>query len=162
LPLALAFAADEPARTPRKPSPIAPSLPALTKEEEAKVDEVIDRFMQADVGRLKGAEARKAVEAFEKLGPEAVPPPLRALDRAARIKHSGRVLTISKKLTRLLTASDDPALLEFARDEIGADGSLRRSPHAAVLADLRVRCMLRKNALARRPAPPPRGPSAMT
>jgi HEAT repeat protein len=161
LPLTLALAAAEPA-TPRKPSAIAPSLPALTKEEEAKLDDLIDRFMLADTGRLRGAEARKATEAFEKLGPEAIPALIRGINKAARIKHSCPTLMISRKLNKLLMASEDPVLLEFARDEIGADGSLRRSPHAGTLQDLRVRCMLRRNALARRPAPPPRGPSAMT
>jgi hypothetical protein len=160
LTLTLALGADETARTPRKRSVIAPSLPELTKEEEAKLDEIIDRFILADTGRLRGAEAKKAAEAFDKLGHEAIPALIRGLNKAAKINHSCPVLMITKKLSKLLMASDDQELLEFARDEIGAGAS--GSKHARVLQDLRVRCMLRKNALARRPPPPPRAPSAMT
>ena len=44
-------------------------------------------------------------------------------------------------------SSDDQVLLEFARDEIGAD--VGRTRYADSLKDLRFKIMLRKNALAR-------------
>lgn len=144
--------ADEPAKTARKPSILAPSLNQLTREEEKQLDDVIDRFILADTCRLSAAEAKKAAEAFDKLGHDAIPALIRGLNKAAALKHSCPVLMISKKLARLVLASDDPQLLEFARDEIGA--GVGRSPHAGTLQDLRVRILLRKNALARR-APNP-------
>jgi hypothetical protein len=155
------LAADPPAAdTPRKPSVYAPSLPQLTKEEEAKYDQIIDRFIQADVGLLRGAEARDAVRDFKNLKSDAIPCLIRGLNRAARIEHSCPVVVIAEKLQRLLLASDDPELLQFARDEIGA--GVGRTRHQNVLQDLRFRCMLRKNALARRGPPGPKAPRVMS
>ncbi len=47
----------------------------------------------------------------------------------------------------MLLTSNDPELLEFARDNIGA--GVGRSVHSGSLNDLRFQCLLRKNALAR-------------
>ena len=132
---------------PRKASAIAPSLPALTLEEENKLDELIDRFIQADTGKLKGDAGKKAIRDFEGLGREAIPALIRGLNKAAGIEHSCPTLMISRKLTKMLLTSNDPELLEFARDNIGA--GVGRSMHSGNLNDLRVQCMLRKNALAR-------------
>ncbi len=73
---------------PRKASAIAPSLPALTIEEENKLDELIDRFIQADTGKLKGDAGKKAIRDFEGLGREAIPALIRGLNKAAGIEHS--------------------------------------------------------------------------
>src|SRR5947209_6201704 len=153
--LATLFAADPSPDLdrPPKPNPYAPSLPYLTREEEDRLDQVIDRFIQYDTGRLRGAEGRDALHEFEQLKPEAIPALIRGLNRAARIEHSCPAVVIAGKLRRLLMASDDARLLEFARDEIGAD--VGRTRHAAVLNDLRVRCMFRRNTLARLPTPAP-------
>jgi hypothetical protein len=133
---------------------------AAEGDEEAKRDAVIDRFILADTGRLPGPEAKKAVEAFQKLGVESVPALLRGLNKSARLDHSCPVLMIAKKLSTILLASDDEKLVEMARDEIGAGVS--RSPHAAALTDLRVRLAIHQNALSRRPPIPPKGPGVMT
>src|SRR6516165_8158602 len=101
---------------PRKPSGIAPSLKALTDEEEQKLDEIIDRFIEQDTGKLKGEEGKKAKKEFEKLGRDAIPALIRGLNRAAAIQHSCPVLVIAKKLNKLLASSDDLELLEFARE----------------------------------------------
>ena len=50
-----------------KSSPYAPSLPYLTKEEEGKLDKIIDRFMLYDIGRLQGEAARKALKDFKEV-----------------------------------------------------------------------------------------------
>ena len=162
LTLALAvLAADPPAKdTPRKPSVYAPSLPQLTKEEEEKYDRIIDRFIQADVGLLRGAEARDAVRDFEGLKSDAIPNLIRGLNRAARIEHSCPVVVIGKKLQRMLLASDDQELLQFARDEIGA--GVGRTRHQGVIQDLRFKCTLRKNVLARRGPPGPKAPRLLS
>jgi hypothetical protein len=139
---------------------VVTASPAAGDDEEKQRDAVIDRFILADTGRLAGAEAKKAVEAFKKLGVESVPALLRGLNKSAKIDHSCPVLMIAKKLSTILLASDDEKLVEMARDEIGA--GLSRSPHAAALADLRVRLAMHQNALSRRPPIPPKGPGAMT
>src|SRR4051812_29179717 len=99
--LVLALAAADPETTPRKPSALAPSLPALGRDEEDKLDAVIDRFIQADTGRLRPADTRKAMQDFDKLGHESIPALIRGLNRSAKINHSCPAVTIAKKLDRL-------------------------------------------------------------
>jgi hypothetical protein len=154
-------AADEPAKEPRKPNPFAPSLPLLTREEEQELDRIIDRFMQYDIGRLTGEEGMKALKEFEKLGPEATFALIRGLNRAAEIEHTCPALVISKKLMKLLMASNDEQLLDFAVDNIGA-GVSSRSRHLSALQNLRFQVQMRKNAVARSspPKPPPGTPGA--
>src|SRR5262249_1286983 len=141
--------ADDPVRTKeeRKPSAIAPSLPALTDEEEDKLDEIIDGFIRVDTGKLKGAEAKKALAAFNRLGMEAVPALIRGVNRAAAIEDSCPALVIAKKLYNLLGKSNDPELLQFARENIAA--GVKRSRHLGTLQDLRLFCTQRKNLLER-------------
>src|SRR5207237_492717 len=118
-----ALAADPAPSTkdaPRLPSSVAPSLPRVSKEEEEKFDEIIDRFILAVTGRLRGAAAKKAFKDLDSLRPAAIPALIRGLNRAAKIQHSCPVTVIAKKLHRMLMASDDAKLLEYARDEIGA------------------------------------------
>ena len=67
-----------------KVSPVAPSLPALTKEEETRIETVVDRLILADTGRLRGDDARKAIKDFDKLGPESIPALIRGLTRSAQ------------------------------------------------------------------------------
>jgi hypothetical protein len=153
----LAAGADPSPAKPREPNPFAPSLPLLTDEEEAHLDDVINRFIQYDSGQIAGEDAKKARQEFEKLGPEAIPALIRGLNEAARIEHSCPAVTIAKKLGRMLLASEDAELLQFARENIGA--GITRSRHLAVLRDLRTACMLRQNQVARLasagPKPPP-------
>jgi hypothetical protein len=135
----------------RKPHPLAPSLNQLSDEEEAKTDEIINRFIKADTGQLKGEEAKQAQRDFEALGPDAIPALIRGLNRASHLDHSCPTLMIAKKLARMLQGSDDQKLLDFARDEIGTP----RNKHAGIMAELRTMCQQRKNALARANPPTP-------
>ncbi len=153
LALVVPAAGDDPIdkTIPRRPSPLAPSLPELTREEEEKLDQIIDRFMLYDTGRLQGEEGRVALRDFQKLGPEAIPALIRGVNRAAAIEHSCPVVVIAQKLQKLLLASDDMELLQFARDEIGA--GVGRTRHATVLQELRFKVMQRKNLVSRRPPP---------
>jgi hypothetical protein len=145
LTLAMVLSAD--GDRPRKPNPFAPSLPLLTDEEEDKLDAIIDRFIDADIGKLRGEDYKKALQEFEKLGPEAIPALIRGLNKAAMIEGSCPAVVIARKLTKMLGTSEDRELLEYARENIGA--GVGRTRHAVVLQDLRVSCMLRKGVLAR-------------
>jgi hypothetical protein len=156
LSLALAALLSGDPDAPRKPNPLAPSLPLLTDEEEDRLDAVIDRFIDADIGRLTGTEAKKAVRDFEKLSSEAIPALIRGLNRAAKIQGSCPAVVIAQKLERMLAATEDRELLEFARENIGA--GVGRTRHAPLLQRLRVLCMLRNGELARR-GPSGAGPS---
>jgi hypothetical protein len=131
--------------TPRKPHPLAPSLPETTKAEEDKFDEIIDRFIDADTGKLKGPEAKKAMEEFQKLPPESAFALVRGLNKAAAIDHSCPALVIAKKLAVQMRSSTDKQLLQYARENVGA--GLTQSRHAAVIKDLRLGCALRISAI---------------
>jgi hypothetical protein len=159
--LTLALCAADTKEKP-KHSPYAPSLPYLTKEEEDKLDEIVDRYILFDIGRLQGKEGAKALKDFKALGPEAIPSLVRGLNRAAKIEHSCPVVVIAQKLGRLLSASEDPELMEYVKDNIGSGVGPTR--HAGVLQDLRLAVSMRKNALARRATSSPalKTPRAMT
>jgi hypothetical protein len=152
------FAADPPPATdldkPR--TPIAPSLPAITPRQEAVIETTINNFIQADIGALKGNDAKSAQLSFEGLGPEAIPQLIQALNRTATAQQSCPVMVITKKLSGFLLASKDPELLEFAHDNIGA--GVPRNQHTRAIEDLRFQVGLRKNAVGRKPA----GPAGMT
>ncbi len=147
--LALALAAVMPADpdTPRKPNPLAPSLPLLTDEEEEKLDGVINRFIDADIGKLRGADYDTAIKEFDKLGPEAIPALIRGLNRAALIEGSCPAVKIATKLSKMFSRTEDRELLTFARENIGA--GVGRTQHSKVLAELRMVCTLRNTELAR-------------
>jgi hypothetical protein len=132
----------------RKQSAIAPSLHELTDEEEEALDQIVNRFIDADIGKLRGDEVKKAKKEFEKLDLDAVPALIRGLNRAAKIEGSCPAVLIAEKLTKLLAGSEDPELLEFAHENIGLE--VGNSRHAGVLQKLRVACTLRKGELARR------------
>lgn len=143
---------------PRKPNPLAPSLPLLTDEEEAKLDAVIDRFIQFDIGKLQGDDGKKALKEFQALGADAVFALIRGLNKAAQIEATCPAATIGKKVVAILRASSDPDLLDFARENIGA--GITRSPHMGILKDVRLAASLRrkdlgKNATLKTPPPPP-------
>src|SRR5262245_9925225 len=122
--------------TPRKRHPFAPSLFETTKEEEAKFDKIIDRFILADTGKLKGPEHKQAMEDFEKLPPESIFALIRGMNKAAAIDHSCPALVIGKRLHKQLRVSNDVDLLTFARENIGA--GVGRSRHADAIKDLRL------------------------
>jgi hypothetical protein len=149
LALAALTAAQAPEdKTPRKPSPLAPSIPELTREEEEKLDQIIDRFMLADIGTLTGVQARAARSQFVKLGPEAIPALIRGVNRAAAMEDSCPVVLIAEKLQKLLLVSNDLELLEFARDNIGS--GVGRTRHQPTLDSLRFKVLMRKNLVLRR------------
>ena len=131
----------------RSPSPFAPCLPQLTDEEETQIDDAIERFIQQDIGKLRGPEAKQAVREFNQLGTEAIPGLIRGLNRAAQIESSCPAVIIAKKRATFLRATNDPDLLEFARENVGA--GVTKSKHMGVIKDLRVACMVRKSQLAK-------------
>ena len=159
LPLLLVLAAEpkEPApkkaegklesQTPRRPHPLAPSLPELSDAEEKKLDAAIDRFIDADIGKSKGAEAKQAMEDFKNLGPESFFALVRGLNKSASIDHSCPAVTIARKLTGIIRASDDRELVQFARENVGA--GVKRSPHMVVLDQVKSAARSRLNSLGR-------------
>jgi hypothetical protein len=149
LALAVPSPADDSGTTPRQPNPLAPSLPLLTDKEEAHLDKIIDRFIDADIGRIRGEAGQQAVREFKTLGPEAIPALIRGVNRAALIDGSCPAVTIARKLASLLRASNDLELLLYARENIGM--GVTQSRHMSVLRDLRFTCLLRQRTVAQNP-----------
>jgi hypothetical protein len=132
-------------------------LPQLTEEEEKKLDEIVNRFIDSDIGKLTGREADKAVAEFKALGPEAIFALTRGVNRAAKIESSCPALLIAKKISAQVRTTRDVELLEFLRENVGAGVSASR--HQSVLRQLKFECTLRKNAVSTqiatlRPNPP--------
>src|SRR5262245_41048675 len=96
--LILPAAAPAAKEAPRKPHPLAPSLPLLGSEEEKRLDDIIDRFIQFDLGKLQGEEGKRALQEFQKLGPEAIFALIRGLNRAAEIEGSCPAAILGKKV----------------------------------------------------------------
>jgi hypothetical protein len=146
--------------TPRKPHPLAPSLPELTDKEEAELDRIIEKFIAADTGKLAGKEAKSALDEFKQLGPEATFALIRGFNKSAHIDHSCPALTIARKLTAILRSSDDIELLQFAKENIGA--GVKKTRHGDVIRDVKMGCTQRITAIKNKPSselrnlPPPK------
>jgi hypothetical protein len=128
----------------RERHPLAPSLPLLTAEESKKIDTVIDRLIQADTGKIRGDDAKKANDDFNRLGPEAIFNLIDGLNSAANMESSCPAVVIAKKVARVLSTTDDLDLLQFAKENIGADVTAKR--HLNVLKDLQSLILFRKAA----------------
>src|SRR5262245_53090423 len=96
--LALLGAAGQAADAPRKPHPLVPSLPLLPREEEDRLDDIVNRFILFDIGQLPGPEGQKAQAEFQKLGPEAFFALVRGFNRALAVEGSCPAVTIARKL----------------------------------------------------------------
>jgi HEAT repeat protein len=131
----------------RERHPLAPSLPRLTKDEEKKIDATIERLILADIGKIRGDDAKKANDDFNRLGPEAIFNLIDGLNRAANMESSCPAVLIAKKVARVVTTTDDMELLAFAKENIGAGVSAKR--HLNVLKDLQSMILLRQGALRR-------------
>jgi hypothetical protein len=146
--LAVALAVGQ--SSPPKTHPLAPSLPLLSKDQYARFTQVIDRFILADTGKLKGEEAKKALAELNKLGPEAVFQLLEGFNKAARMEDSCPAVIIGRKLSAILRTSNDIELVTFAKENIGLDVKAKR--HMGTIRDLQLAAQLRRATLARQAA----------
>ena len=114
---------------------------------ETILNENNERFIQYDIGKLKGAEGKKALDDFTRLGPEATFNLIEGLNRAANMDSSCPAVLIAKKLGMILSRTEDLELLAFARETIGADVTAKR--HLGVIQDLQFSIILRRGAVQR-------------
>lgn len=121
------------------PADRAEQTPAAepTTEEERRFDGVVHRFIEYDIGRLRGAEGERARKEFDQLGPEAIRALVRGLNKSARIHASCPVVVISNKLGEMTSRNADPELLQYVVDNLGK-GVPDSAPHAARLRSLRA------------------------
>jgi hypothetical protein len=143
-----------------KPSPQSSATPVprrvftgrpgeLEPEEEDRIDAIIDRFIQHDLGVRPDP---KAVQEFQALGIEAIPALVRALNRTAPLAQKCPPAMIAKKLNSLLLRVQDPEVCDFVRREVGA--GIRSGPNVAFLDSVRFNAMLRKRQLLSQPPTP--------
>jgi hypothetical protein len=133
---------------PGQVNPLAPSLPILPKEEEARIEQVIERFIKFESGKLTAKEGAQAAAELKALGPEAIPLLIQGMNHAAIIQSSCPVVIIGRRLSALLATSEDVALLDFARENVGL--GVEPGRHRGTIRDLKLGCQLRKAALQRR------------
>ncbi len=136
-----------PSLSERPRHPLAPSLPQLTEAEEAKLEAVVNRFIDHDVGKLSGAEGKKAVDDFSRLGPEAIFVLIDGFNRAANMQASCPAVVLSKKIASILVASEDYQLLTFAKESIGV--GVKAARHQGTLKDLQFAVTLRRTTVQR-------------
>jgi hypothetical protein len=101
-------------------------------------DDVVERFIQFDIGKLLGEAGAKAREDFQRLGPQALPSLVRGLNRSASIHASCPVMVITSKIEAMLSENKDPELLKYAIDNIGR-GVPTNAPHRGRLRSLLTR-----------------------
>jgi hypothetical protein len=130
-----------------RPSDLAPSVRRLSKSEQARIERVINRFIDYERGKLSPRDSAAALHDFNGLGSEAVFQLIDGLNRAAASEVSCAAITIARKLGRILSSTQDIDLLDFARENIGSGVRARR--HMNTLKDLRLGCAIRKGRLQR-------------
>ena len=116
-------------------------VPKATPQREAVYDDVVQRYILYDIGRLRGLAGRKAALDFEALDLDAIPALVRGLNRSATLDASCPVMAISQKLTTLLSKCDDLEMIAQMRDTIGKD--VGTTPYYDYLNSLKKACVQR-------------------
>ncbi|HPM84529.1 MAG TPA: hypothetical protein PLF81_27680 [Candidatus Anammoximicrobium sp.] len=91
------------------------------------IDQVVEQFIQYDIGQLRGSSGEQARSAFNRLGTESVPALIRGLNRAACLAASCPVIVLTQKLHSVLP-SCGPEMTELAVGQLGV-GVPSTAPH---------------------------------
>src|SRR5262249_55498785 len=146
LPLALALPAQTD-KEKRPPNPLAPSLPQITEEENARFEAIINRFIEFDTGKLTGAAGKEALADFNALPPQAIFALAEGRNPAANSEASCPAVVIGKKIQRILNVSNDLDLLAYAKETLGVGVTAHR--HQGMLKDVQFSILLRRGAVQR-------------
>ncbi len=115
-------------------------LPGAAAEEEKRLDDIVNRFIEFDVGRLQGDAGEKAKRNFDHLGPESIPALVRGLNKSAKIYASCPVVVISNKLSEAMDHNLDPTMLQYVADHLGEQVP-KNAPHLARIQALKNRLL---------------------
>jgi hypothetical protein len=107
----------------------------LNAKQEKDLDEIVERFIQYDIGRLQGEDGKRAVEAFNRLDARAIPALTRGLNRAANLAASCPISVISSRIRALVSTTDDLATLDASLRIIGQ--GVINTQHLNVLQSVR-------------------------
>lgn len=100
--------------------------------------EVVRRFIQYDIGQLRGEEGAQARRDFSALGEDSIPALVWGLNQSASMNQSCPVIVIQSKLNEELSASSDPQQLRYAQENVGK-GVPDSAPYANRLRVFRQR-----------------------
>jgi hypothetical protein len=133
--------------------PLAPSLPVLSKEENAKLDAIVNKFIQHEIGKLPKSQEKQAKDELYRLGPEAIFALVEGFNRAAQLESSCATVTIGKKIEIIISGTNDLDLIAFVRGNVAAgvaDKVKRKLPLVNSIRNLQTTCLLRKGEILRR------------
>jgi hypothetical protein len=132
--------------------PLIKSVPLLSKEENAKLDAVVERFIQLEIGKLPKSQEKQAKDDLYRLGPEAIFALVDGFNRAARMESSCATVTIGRKIEMIIRTSDDLDMVAYVRENLGAgdkDGK-RGLVVTNSLRNVQTACLFRKGELLRK------------
>jgi HEAT repeat protein len=126
--------------------PLAVSTPRLSKTEQDRYNYIVDRFIEYDIGRLRGREGQKALEDFQRLDADSIPALVRGVNKAANIQSSCPIYVLVGRLRQLLLTTDDPEVLASAVENLNK-GVPPGAPYGQMLTPLRQEAERRLNSL---------------
>jgi len=99
-------------------------------------DDIVERFIQYDIGNLPGEAGHRANREFSQLGADAIPALVRGLNQSARLQASCPVVVISSKLEQTMQQTNDRATIDYVLQNLGRDVP-KTAPHAKRIESLR-------------------------
>lgn len=125
---AMRTAAAAPAAVAYVPNQVEALTPPPVDPRQQRYDQIVDDFIEYDVGRLRGAAGQKARRRFSELSSDALPALVRGLNKSANIHATCPVGVIASKVLLTIKRAGDPALRQYAIDNIGR-GVSPNAPH---------------------------------
>ncbi len=98
--------------------------------------DVVARFIQYDIGALRGEAGARAQREFNALGEDSIPALVWGLNQSAYLNQSCPVIVIQSKLNAELTKSDDPQYKQYVLAHVG-QGIPDSAPYAGRLVSFR-------------------------
>ena len=100
-----------------------------------KYDRIVDDFIRADVGELRGQEGRAAMAEFYGVNTEeAIPALVRGVNKAANVRASCPIMMVSSKLQHLSSTCRNTAMLRQAYNDLSAEAN---SPYGNYVSSLK-------------------------
>ena len=100
-----------------------PGLNAQRPGARGRNDQIVNAFILYDIGRLRGAEAQRAVQSFNQLtGEQAIPALVRGVNKTARMRQSCPIIVVAGKLQGLLRSTSNRGILKNAIRDLNSAG----------------------------------------
>jgi len=111
-------------------------LTEVVDPRQKQLDKIVDDFIAYDIGQIRGSAGQRAFNRFMALGKDSIPALVRGLNKSASIHASCPVGVIAGKLMNTLRLANDPAMRQYALDNIGV-GVPENAPHYQRLLAMR-------------------------